>query len=71
MEGSVHISTSQELGFFLPSVVFEESGISDCIDMGMPRRSIGGFLEMGVVMGGVGGVGKVEVFGLVKGFIDG
>ena len=57
--------------FFLPSVVFEESGVSDCIDMGVSRGSMGGFLEMGVVVGGVSGVGKIEVFGLVEGFIDG
>ena len=39
--------------------------------MGMMRGSIGGFLEMRVVVGGVSGMGKVEVFGLVKGFVDG
>ena len=59
------------MGFFFPSIILEESGISDCIDMGMPRGSIGGFLEMGVVAGGVGSVGKVELFGLVQGFVDG
>ena len=57
--------------FFLPSVVFEELGVSDCVDMGVLRGSMGGLLEMGVVAGGVGGVGKIEVFGLVEGFVDG
>ena len=59
------------MGFFLPSVVLEESGICDRIDLGVSRGSVGGFLEMGVVTGGVGGVGKVEVFGLVEGLVDG
>ena len=71
VKGSVRICVSQKLRLLLPSIVFEKSGVSDCIDMGMPRRSIGGFLEMGVVTGGVSGVGKVEVFGLIKGFVDG
>ena len=57
VKGSVCVCASQELGFFLPSVVLEESGISDRIDMDMLRRSIGGFLEMGVMVGGVSGVG--------------
>ena len=57
VKGSVRVCTSQELGFFLPSIVLKESGISDCVDMGMLRRLIGGFLEMGVMAGGVGGVG--------------
>ena len=39
--------------------------------MGVLRGSIGGFLEMRVMARGVGGVGEVEVFGLVKGFVDG
>ena len=39
--------------------------------MGVLRGSIGGFLEMRVVVGGVSSVGKVEVFGLVKRLIDG
>ena len=67
----VRISTSQELGFFLPSIVFKESGIGDCIDMGVSRGSMGRLLEVRVVAGGVSGVGKIEVLGLVKGFIDG
>ena len=71
MEGSVCISASQELGFFLPSVVSEESGVSDGIDMGVLRGLIGGFLEVGIVVGGVGSVGEVEVLRLVKGFING
>ena len=71
VEGSVCIRVSQELGFFLPSVVLEESGVSDCIDMGVSRGSVGGFLEMGVVAEGVSGVRKVEIFGLVKGFVNG
>ena len=37
------------MGFFFPSVVLEESGIGDGIDMDMSRRSIGGFVEVGVV----------------------
>ena len=54
----VHSSSGgKEPGFFLPSVVLEESGISDCVDMGVPRGSIGGIQEMGVMAGGVGGVG--------------
>ena len=36
-----------------------------------PRGLIGGFLEMRVMAGGVSSVGKVEVFGLVKGLVDG
>ena len=71
MKGSVGIRASQELGFFLPSVILEESGVGNCVDMGMPGGSIGGFLEMGVVVGGVSSVGKIEVFGLVEGFVDG
>ena len=55
----------QELGFFFPSVIFEESRIRDCVDVGVPRGSVGRFLEVGVVTGGIGGVGKVELFGLV------
>ena len=71
MEGSVCIRASQELGFFFPSVVLEESGVGDCIDMDVLRGLMGGFLEVGVVAGGVSGVGKVEIFGLVKGFVNG
>ena len=71
MEGLVRISASQELGLFLPSIVFEESEVSDSVDMGVSGGSIGGFFEVRVVAGGVGSVGKVEVLGLVKGFVDG
>ena len=71
MKGSVGIRASQELEFFLPSVIFEESGVGNRIDMGMPGGSIGGFLEMGVMVGGVCGVGKIEVFGLVEGLVNG
>ena len=70
VEGLVCVGMGQELGFFFPSVILEESGISDRVDVDMPRGSIGGFLEVGVVSGGVGGVGKVEVFRLVEGLID-
>ena len=70
VEGSVCVGTGQELGFFFPSVILKESGISDCVDVGMPRGSIGGFLEVGVMVGGVGGVGEVEVFRLIEGLID-
>ena len=70
VEGSVCVGTGQELGFFFPPIILKESGISDCVDVGMPRGSIGGFLEVGVVAGGVGGVGEVEVFRLIEGLID-
>ena len=46
-------------------------GVSDGVDMGMLGGSIGGFLEVRVVAGDVGGVGEVEIFGLVEGFVDG
>ena len=59
------------MGLFFPSVVFEELGVGDGIDIGVSRGSTGRFLEVGVVVGGVGGMGKVEVFGLVEGFVDG
>ena len=39
--------------------------------MGVSRGSIGGFLEMRVVVGSVSSVEKIEVFGLVKGFVGG
>ena len=71
VEGLVCIRLCQELGFFFPSVVLEESGVSDGVDMGVPGGSIGGFLEIRVMVGGVSSVREVEVFGLVKGFIDG
>ena len=59
------------MGFFLPSVVFEESGVRDSVDVNVSRGSTGGFQEVGIVVGGVGGVGKVEILRLVKGFIIG
>ena len=59
------------MGFLFPSIVLKESGVGDCIDMDVLRGSVGGFLEMGVMVGDVSGVGKVEVFGLVKGFVNG
>ena len=59
------------MGFFFPSIVLEESGISDGVDMDVLRGSTGGFLEVGIVVGGVGGVGKVEILRLVRGFING
>ena len=62
VEGPIRISMCQELGFFLPSVVFKESGIGDGVDMSMLGRLVGGFLEVRVVAGGVSGVGEVEVF---------
>ena len=65
VEGSVCVGMGQELGFFFPPIILKESGISDCIDVGVSRGSIGGFSEVGVVAGGVGGVGKVELFGLI------
>ena len=71
VEGSVCISVSQELGFFLPSIVLKKSGVSDCIDMNVSRGSVSGFLEMGVMLRGVSSVGKVEVSRLVEGFVDG
>ena len=46
-------------------MVFKESGVSDGVDMGVLRGSIGGFPEMGVVAGGVGSMGEVEFLGLV------
>ena len=71
VEGPFCVCTGQELGFFFPPVVLEESGVSDCIDMSVSRGSMGRLLEVGIVAGGVGGVGEIEVFGLVKGFFDG
>ena len=71
VEGVVHISACQELGFFLPFIVLEESGVGDGVDTGVSRGLIDGLLEMKVMAGGVSSVGKVEVLGLVKGFIDG
>ena len=71
VEGSVHISASQELGLFLPFIVFEELGVGDSIDMGVLRGSVGGFSEKRVMARGVGGVGEIEVLGQVKGFVDG
>ena len=62
VEGPICISACQEFGFFLPSVVFEESGISDGVDVSMLGRSIGGFLEVRVVVRGGGSVGEVKVF---------
>ena len=59
------------MGFLFPSVVLEESGVGDCIDMGVSRGSMGRLLEVGVVAGGVGSMGEIEVFGLVEGFFDG
>ena len=59
------------MGFFLPSVVLEELGVGDCIDMGVSRGSVGRFPKMGVMAGGVSCVGKVEVLGLIEGFVDG
>ena len=71
MEGPVRVCTGQELGFLFPSVILEESGVGDCIDMGVSRGSIGRFLEVGVVTKGIGGMGEVEVFGLIKRLVDG
>ena len=52
-------------------MVFKESGVSDGVDMDILGGSIGGFLEVRVMAGDVGGVGEVETFGQVEGFIDG
>ena len=71
VEGPVHVRAGQELGFLFPPVILEESGVGDCIDMGVSRGSIGGFLEVGVVTRGIGGMGEVEVFGLIKRLVDG
>ena len=71
VKGSIRVCAGQELELFLPSIVLEELRVGDCVDIGVPRGSIGRFSEMGVVSGGVSSVGKVEVFGLIEGFIDG
>ena len=71
MKGSVCVCMCEELGFFFPSVVLKELGVSDGVDMGVLRGSVGGFLEVRVVAGDVGSVGEVEIFGLVEGFVDG
>ena len=65
MEGPVCIRAGQELGFLFPPIILEESRISDCIDVGVPRGSVRRFLEVGVMAGGVGGMGKVELLGLI------
>ena len=56
---------------FLPSVILEKSGVSDRIDMGMSRGSVGGFPEVRVVTRSIGGMGEVEVFRLIERFVDG
>ena len=71
VEGLVCICMRQELGFFFPSIVFEESRISDGIDIDMLRGSVVGFPKVRVVVGGIGGMGEIEVLRLVKGLIDG
>ena len=62
MEGSIGVSTSLELGFFFPSVILKESGISDGVDIDMLRGSMSGLLIERVVMGGVSNMRKVEIF---------
>ena len=70
VEGPVRVRAGQELGFLFPSVILEESRISDCVDVGVPRGLVRRFLEVGVMAGGVGGMGKVELFRLIEGLID-
>ena len=61
MESSVGVGAVQELGFFLPPVVFKELRIGDGIDVDMLWRLKGGSLIERIVTGGVGGMGEIEI----------
>ena len=50
------------MGFLFPPVILKEPRVSDGIDIDMLRGSIGGLLIERVVMGGVGGMGEIEIF---------
>lgn len=60
-----------KLGFFFPTVVFEELRISYSIDVDMPGGTRGSLLIAGVVSGGIGSVGEVELPGLVYRSVNG
>jgi hypothetical protein len=53
---------------FLPVVEFIELLVGDGIDVDVVRGSECGTFEVRVMVGGIHGVGKEEVFGLVEGF---
>ena len=53
------------MGLFFPPIILEELRARDGIDINMSRGSISGLSVEGVMTESVGGVGEVEILGLV------
>ena len=65
VEGLVTVCVVEELRFFFPSIVFEESGVSDGIDIDVLGWLGSGFLIERAVARDINSVGEVKIFGLI------